>query len=487
MKGVKLEIPKPFDGSDGSDDGCESEILKPFPLECLPPLVQTYARQVSEVTKTPDRLVGCSALGVLSASIGKGLEVPSESYRATRGNLYILASAESGTGKSEAFRLMTGPLQEFEKEQRETWRENDCGDLLARRDLLEIDIADSKKAYAKMHHVDAGEELKKYETDLEALKRKLHEPVFIVEDITTERLALDLSRNGETLASFSSDALVVVNVLLGRYNRLDRTDEGLYLKCFSGDPIRVSRVSRDGSISLFSPCLSALWLTQPDKLQAILDSKSLNEGGLVPRLLVCHTYCEAQFIPEEQAPFPEAPRKAYAGLVFALLSNYRLAPEPFSISPAPAALSLLRKHYNATVERRRNELRDVTSYAARWTEQAWRIAVCLHAGTHGSSAHEQPLSPETVRHAIALADWFAAEQLQILQPGRTEKYIARANKLLELIKNNDGTITFRDLQKNHNIGQREVRSLAARFPNHFAIERIQTIGRPSLIVRLPKK
>ena len=83
--------------------------------------------------------------------------------------------------------------------------------------------------------------------------------------------------------------------------------------------------------------------------------------------------------------------KAYAGLIFSLLETYRLAPERFTIEPTSEALEALNDHHDAIVKRRRGELRDVTSYAARWNEQAWRIAVCLHAGTHGSQAHEQPV------------------------------------------------------------------------------------------------
>ena len=98
------------------------------------------------------------------------------------------------------------------------------------------------------------------------------------------------------------------------------------------------------------------------------------------------------------------------------------------------------------MKRRRGELRDVTSYAARWNEQAWRIAVCLHAGTHGSQAHEQPVSLETAQRAIALADWFAAEQLRILNAGRTQRKIERLQKLKELIvQQYNGAATLRDV------------------------------------------
>ena len=67
------------------------------------------------------------------------------------------------------------------------------------------------------------------------------------------------------------------------------------LKAYSGDPCVIHRMSRD-PISLEAPCLTALWLTQPDKVESLLHERSPNEGGLIPRILPCHTDCEPREI-----------------------------------------------------------------------------------------------------------------------------------------------------------------------------------------------
>ena len=279
----------------------------------------------------------------------------------------------------------------------------------------------------------------------------------------------------------------IVNILLGRYNKLDRTDESLYLKAFSGDPCVVHRMSRD-PIFLKSPCLTALWLTQPDKLQSLLDERSLNEGGLIPRVLACHTNCEPREIGKNPPSISISVEKAYAGLIFCLLEKYRLAHQRFTIVPTPEALRAFNDHHNVIVKRRRGELRDVTSYAARWNEQAWRIAVCLHAGTHGGQANEQPVSLETAQRAIVLADWFTAEQLRILNAGRAQRKIERLQRLTELIvQQYNGAATLRSLQRNNGFEPAETRELAAKFPEKLVIERHETGGRPSEIVSLSKR
>jgi hypothetical protein len=484
---VNAEVVRAFEGFAGSAGGQELENKKPFPLASLPPFVEAMAKEVCATERVPESLVGCCALGILSASIGAGLVVQSGSNRFTRGNIYLLASAESGSGKSETFRHMAKPFQQFEMDRIKRWKEQERPDAIAMRELLEVDIKECKKQYAKERDNDINEEVKKFEREMEELQKRLDAPTLSCEDVTTEKLADLLSKNDEQLASLSPDALSIANILLGRYNKLDRTDEALYLKAYSGDPYVVHRMSRD-PISLESPCLAALWLTQPDKVESLLDERSLNEGGLIPRILPCHTNCEPREIGKNPPSISISVEKAYAGLIFSLLETYRLAHERFTIKPTSEALEAMNDHHDAIVKRRRGELRDVTSYAARWNEQAWRIAVCLHAGTYGSQAHEHPVALETAQRAIALADWFADEQLRILNAGRMERKAARLKKLKELIiQCYGGAATLRDLEKSNNFKQNEVRELASRFPDILVIEKRVTGGRPSEIVRIIKK
>jgi hypothetical protein len=123
-------------------------------------------------------------------------------------------------------------------------------------------------------------------------------------------------------------------------------------------------MSRD-PIFLKSPCLTALWLTQPDKRQSLLDERSLNEGGLIPRILACHTNCGPREIGKNPPSISISVEKAYAGVIFCLLETYPLAHESFTIAPTLEALRTLNDHHDAIVKKRRGELRDVTSYAAR--------------------------------------------------------------------------------------------------------------------------
>ena len=124
-----------------------------------------------------------------------------------------------------------------------------------------------------------------------------------------------------------------------------------------------------------------------------------------------------------------------------------MASEPFTIEPTPEARQMMTEHHNQIVARRLTDLRDVTTYAARWNEQAWRIAVCLHAGLHGETAGGRNLAADTAASAIALADWFAEEQLRILARGRHAARRAMSDEVLELLADNPKGITARDVQR----------------------------------------
>jgi hypothetical protein len=79
---------------------------------------------------------------------------------------------------------------------------------------------------------------------------------------------------------------------------------------------------------------------------------------------------------------------------------------------------MLVDYHNRVVDLRKSELRDVASFTVRWAENAYRVALVLHAGLQGADAHNHPIHGETAASAIRIIQWFEAELLQILSKGR---------------------------------------------------------------------
>jgi hypothetical protein len=435
-------------GQPGADETEEKN--SPFPLQHLPPVARAMAEAIARTERTPETLAGCCVLGILSASIGAGLQITSGPNRVTRGNLYIMASAESGSGKSETFRHAARPLFAYENDLLERWKTETLPGLQADAALLESEIAKIKKDAFKgksgMEREELRDELQAKQRTLANVNAGLNPPRLCCEDVTSEKLAVMLAHNREQLASLSPDAGSIVNLLLGRYNNLDRTDEGIYLKAFSGDNCRVDRQGRE-SIMLQRPCLAALWLVQPDKVEALLGKTELTDGGMIPRLCVCHTRAQPRPIVDGVEGIPVATVNAWAMLVGKLIHTFRKTGEAITIEPTPEARQMMKDHHNEIVERQLTDLRDVTTFAARWNEQAWRIAVCLYAGLHGDDAGGRKLEANTAASAIAIADWFAGEQLRILARGRHAARRAKRDEVLELLADHPKGITARDVHR----------------------------------------
>ena len=447
-------IYKPGSGKNPSDEG-EEKIL-PFPLQHLPPVARAMAEAVARVARTPEPLPGCCVLAVLSASIGAGLQVPSQPDKIARGNLYFLVGMKSGMGKSESFRPVVEPFFAYERDMVEHWRADVLPGLEAEADLLKKEIETLLK---KLGKGKSGVEREEIRRELAAKKKAMKEatdgmanpPRLCCEDVTSQQLAAMLQQNQEQLASLSPDAGNIVNLLLGRYNKLDRTDEGIYLKAFSGDNCRVDRLGRE-PVLLQRPCLAALWLVQPDKIETLLGKTELTDGGMIPRLLVCHTRAMPRPIVDGVDGIPADTANAWKLNVGKLIQTFRMADAPITIEPTPEARQMMKDHHNQIVKRRLADLRDVTTYAARWNEQAWRIAVCLHAGLHGENAGGRMLAADTAASAIALADWFAGEQLRILARGRHAARRAKRDEVLELLADNPKGIRASDVYRARIVG-----------------------------------
>ena len=108
-----------------------------------------------------------------------------------------------------------------------------------------------------------------------------------------------------------------------------------------------------------------------------------------------------------------------------------------TITATPEARQWLESYFNEIVDRRKaGELSDVSQYASRWCEHAARLAVVLHAGLHGATAHLHPLVLETAQKAVTLAKWFANQQLGLLAKGRLAAATKVEDAVLELLASN---------------------------------------------------
>ena len=175
----------------------------------------------------------------------------------------------------------------------------------------------------------------------------------------------------------------------------------------------------------------------------------MKESGFLPRFLVCHVKGEPHFLTREgEEEIASDVRVAYHTLIRSLLVVYRLASQPCTLVAEPEAHAVLLAHYNSVIARRiSGELVDIESSVSRWTEQVWRLAVVLHAALHGSEAVDRAVTLATVQSAIAVADWFARRQLDLMEESRTKAKAELKNKIVGALVDVPEGLTAREIYR----------------------------------------
>lgn len=474
------------------DDECEDQARQeePFPLDALPDMMRAMATEGARVSLAPVTLTACCALGAVSASIGGGLEVASGGERRTRGNLFLLPVAASGTGKGRAHEVIMKPFTSAETTALFEWRERVRPRALAEMAAAEERIKRLKATLGKSGAGDAViDQLADAERELEATKLRTVEPTWATADVTGPALQRLLADSpSETLASLSPEAREVVDVLAGKFSD-GKGDESIYLSAYSGETYKAHRKS-SLPVILARPCLTVLWMIQPDKLREMLGNVSLVDSGLMPRFLVCDTKAEPMKEPEHWPVMDAAVNAKWCSVIKELARTFRdRGKEPQTIATSAEVQAIFRDYFNGVVDQRRTggELADVASFAARWSENAWRVAVVLHAAEHGVGAPYSPMTKETAANAIRIVQWFARQQLRVLAAGRHERRASRLESLkAALMSYPDRRATLRDLERRNGIAKEEVTMLARNFPSMLALETIKREGpgRRSETVRL---
>jgi hypothetical protein len=469
----------------------------PFPADLLPAIAQRWVSGFVKMTggRMPLALPGICCLGTLSASIGPGVRIRSTAAGdSTRANLYLLAAAESSSGKSIPFKRITRPFFAMETELRETFRKESFPRIKAEAEELEQE----KKALLRKKTRDAEdrEHLVRIEARLIELRGLMEPPRLFCGDSTSQAMIRLMARqSGTCLSSMSDDARTIMEIIEGKHNKGTNADDAFFIQAWTGNPFAFDRVTDRENLVISAPWLSALWFVQPDKLASLAGNAETFQSGFFQRLLVCNTGASPLPLTDHADCFPAALESEWESLIRRLIENLRRREEaePLLVQPSREAEALLREYQNGCVGRQATELSDVPTIAGKWGENAWRVALVLHTADHPENPAAVPVSRETGERARVLVEWFAEESLRLVAPAREEKENERAAKLRLILErpkyDREAGVPQGTLANNHGFGREELESLCATYPRLF--ERVEKGttgkgGKPTFFVRLRK-
>jgi len=387
-----------------------------FPLDALPPVLRDLSHGLAELHGVPAQFPAAVAIAVTGAAAGRGIRLKTCRGMTTYPNLYVLIGMLSGSGKSTVMKPIFAPLFSYERKLK---AEHASGlpRIEAELALVQKEIGNIQKETAKTEIDDSTlqtlAELKARETEL--VLRKVS-PRLVVEDITSQKLAIMMEQNREVMASLSPDARGAGKILLGRHNE-GSLDEDIYLKGFSSDSSRQDRVGRPGA-SLDDPALTIAWATQLDLFDQLFNSKVSSTSGLACRFLPIRIdTCLSEASYDEESTTNE-PLNTFTTAINGLLARYHQSVEAHTISAAPQAREVISDYQREICNRiSGGELARIRSFALRWAELAWRLALIFHCAENGEGAHLKMVSKETAASAVRVMKWFARHQHDLLNRG----------------------------------------------------------------------
>lgn len=477
--------------ADNDDSEIEEDAEDEFPFDCLPKPLRRIVEEVSRTEQVHPILPAVCGLGIISAALGAGAEIQTEADATTRGNVFIMLVAASGVGKSKCLRRIAEPLYSYEKNEIQEWRSKDRPILEGKRSVIEVEIKKLNSLIGSKKGNTCRDqnisEMGRLKAELLEVEDKLIFPCMLTSDATKEALAHQLSHGkNEAIASISGEARGCVDVLCGRYNKM--TGEDIYTQGYSGDP---STIHRKGSatISLRRPCLTVLWLIQPDKARGLLTTESMTSSGLMARFLIVNCNAEPQLELEDRSAINDTIHQQWHNHISHLTRCFHASSTPVVVKTTPEVRKMFREYHNEIVHRRQpgGDLADVTEYAARWRENAWRLALILHAAKESHESDPYSLSTCTARNAIKLMRWFSNQQLQNLSTNRETKKAEFLDRVQTILSTKpDFTCTLRDMKDRHGILKQEIEALVAEHPDLLFIRQRKPdgAGRPSVVVSL---
>jgi hypothetical protein len=211
-------------------------------------------------------------------------------------------------------------------------------------------------------------------------------------------------------------------------------------------------------------------------------------GGFLARCLCADSRMQIQY--EDESTLPEVDpgiMGAWNRHIRALVESFRSAEDPYWINPQEEVRAFSRRLHNEIVDQIRGALFDIDSFAMRWVERTWEIALNLHAGLHGVECYRELLSKETFANAVLISSYFAARQLEVLNATRVKAVNASRDQLYEILeRNGKNPVTVRDLKRRHGVERQEVLNSVKSHPELFGIAELRrpTGGPPSLVVFL---
>lgn len=380
-------------------------VLAP-PLDALPRALGDYIKAVSAEKQTPPDLALLAVLAGLSAATRGAYRVTPVVGWEEALSLYTVSMLPSGGRKTAVMKSVMEPFWRVQAELRAEAKDEQ------QRQQVMYQLA-AKRAKDALNSAIKGEGS---DEEAAALALKAEElkpgalPVLIIKDSTPEATAIEMERQGGSVAVFAAEGGFLAN-LGGRYSD-GRANLDLVNEAYDGEPYVSRRVNRE-DVSITRPFL-ALALSMQPAIAAGLASREMDGSGFlgrfayaVPRNTVGSRTTDTNPMPfEVLAAWEDGVRAMLAASTKLLREIPRTGEYRQEIRLSKRAGSLLtafRTEHEPRLDEETGDLAHIASWASKLPGLLVRIATLF-------SLFEKPsasalVSGEAMKAALALAPY----------------------------------------------------------------------------------
>lgn len=406
-----------------------------FPVESLPGAVGAFVEQLAESTQTPEEMGGILSLGILATAFQSKYEVEITPDWREPLCLYPVAVAPPGERKSAVISALSGPVYEYEAEQRE-FEAAEIAQNRTERALLEkaLEAAKNSATKGKGNFEEKRAEALELSAQLAQFKDK-HPFRLLVDDTTPEKLVDIMEMQGGSITVASAEG-GVFDSIAGRYDRAANFD--IYLKGHAGDTISVDRIGRKSNY-IAKPRLTMILTIQPSVLHGLMDNATFRGRGLCGRFL--YAMCKSKVGQRKVSPAPmsRSTRSEYRQFVRRILAD-----QGGGIVRLSNDADTIRKSYQAYIEKKLGgEWEHMRDWGGKLVGTMVRIAALLHLSSYSA---DTPISAEMMAAATGIAEFLGAHAEAAYQVMGADESIEDAKYLWKRIEGSgEAEISKRDL------------------------------------------
>lgn len=423
----------------------DSEIPLPnFPLETLPSVLKDYTVAAAECLQVPNDMAASVILGVIALASQKKVEIHPKPGWIEPLNLYMLVVASPSERKSSALKACISPIIAYEEKENERLKPL-IQEYNLTKDTLEKELESMKKRYANGKPDVTRADLTNKQKELNDLTP--YYPIRLyADDATPEALVRLMKQNNGSIGLLSTEG-GIFDIAAGRYSKNSDVNIDVFLKAYSGDDIRVNRMTREQE-DVKNPALTMALTVQPTVLNNLLSNPDLRGRGFVQRFLysVPKTIIGSRNYKVEM--IPDEVQSKYDKLVWELL---QMQPEtPITLELSEEADHLAEAFFDELEPKLQTSLKPIEGWAGKLHGNTMRIAGVLHCAEYGESCGSHLVSGTVMKNAISIARYylehakeaFGSRGMMDDTPTKNAKYILERMDKRGLTK-----ITKRDLQK----------------------------------------